>query len=501
MELHRRALVLVVCTFACAREGGSAADTEDTGGSTLGSGDPSEGDFSGSPSSSPEGSSGGSEGSSASTSATTSPGDTSSSGEDGTGEPVVCMDDCHFVRAGGSGSGSDWDDALPALPDELERGHVYFVAAGSYPEYTFDDPDGEPIRVLRATAGDHGTDTGWDPTYADGLAEFGPLVFAAADVELDGRGATRVVGTFQSTVVDIGASNVTLRGCDVDGNFTEDGGQHTDGACSGMSIVGDGVVVEGNVIHDAADDGVAMTASNGLVFAGNTVHALHGCGTDGGCGPCYNGHSDGLELYDVTDSQIVGNLIYDVASTSTFFFGNWADELGEGPSEYCENVLVANNLLYAPDTGFVMYIEDARGVQLFSNVLWGVHQGAYGGLSIGMNVEDLDVYDNAILSINYDHIGGSYDAAEHRGDYNLFGISLGQWSDGANDVIAIDPGFVGINGADDPPVDAPTPEDFAPGDGSPLVGAGWIGDATIPIPATDFFGTTRADPPNIGAIE
>ncbi len=500
MEIHRRLAVLVACAAACAADEGPKA-AADTSGGTAQSSDPTPGsDPSGEPSTSPSDPSDPSTPDSTAGSEASSADDASSSDETGA-PPVVCADDCHYVRADASGSGSDWDDAMPALPEALERGHVYFVAAGSYPGYTFDDADGEPIRVLRATASDHGTDDGWEASYADGIAQWGPLVFASPQVELDGRGATRIVGTLESTVVDIGAPDVTLRGCDVDGNFSERGGQQIDGACTAMSIVGDGVVVSGNVIHDAADDGVAISGSTGVVFSGNTVHALHGCGTDGGCGPCYNGHSDGLELYDLADSQIVGNLIYDVASTSTLFFGNWADELGMGESEYCENILVANNLLYAPDTGFVAYIEDARGVQLFSNVLWGRHQGAYGGLSVGMNVQDLDVYDNAILSINYEHIGGSYDAAEHRGDYNLFGISLGQWTDGPHDVVAIDPGFAAVPGADDEPIESPVPADFAPQDDSPLVGAGWMGDASVPIPAEDFFGTARADPPNIGAIE
>jgi Right handed beta helix region len=497
------AAVLALLPLACAPSDASSTATGDSDSSHASTGPSTGGDPSGDPSADPSGDPSAPEGSADGPPADASgPGDDTSGSESGE-QPTVCEGDCHFVRAGASGSGGDWDDALPELPETLERGHVYFVASGSYPGYAFDDDamGTATIRVLRASASDHGTDDGWDPSYADGLAELGPLVFSAPLVELDGRGATRVVGTFESTVVDIGASDVTVRGCDIDGNFQEDGGQQTDGACTGMSIVGDGVVVSGNVIHDAADDGVAISGSTGVSFAGNTIHALHGCGTDGGCGPCYNGHSDGLELYDLADSEIVGNLVYDVASTSTLFFGNWADELGMGASEYCENILIANNLLYAPDTGFVAYIEDARGVQIVSNVMWGLHQGAYGGLSIGMNVEGLEIYDNAILSINYEHIGGSYDAAEHHGDYNLFGVSLGQWVDGEHDIVAIDPGFTAVPGADDDPIDVPTPADFVPAGGSPLVDAGWGGDDAVMIPSEDFFGTARDDTPNIGAIE
>ncbi|HET6585593.1 MAG TPA: right-handed parallel beta-helix repeat-containing protein [Nannocystaceae bacterium] len=453
-------------------------------------------------------------GASASASAATSAGsgvDTASDGasddpgaDDSTGStPTECDGDCTYVRAGASGSGADWADALAELPETLERGRVYFVAAGSYAGATIDDPAAgtATIRVLRATADDHGTDDGWEPAFGEGLAELGPIVLAAPFVELDGRGALRIVGTFESTVVEIQASDVTLRGCDLDGNFTMSKGQQTDGACTGLNVAGDGVVVANNLIHGIADDGVSITGSSGVSFRGNTVHALHGCGTDGGCGPCYNGHSDGLEIYDLVDSEIVGNVIYDVASTAALFFGNWADELGGGPDEYCENILLANNIFYSPQTGFVAYLEDVRGVQVYSNVMWGFRDGAYGGLAIGTNVTGLDLYDNAIVSINYDHLGSTHDAAEHRGDYNLFAASLGQWQDGPHDVVAIDAGFTGIPDADGAAVADPTPQDFVPIAGSPLVDAGWAGDADIAIPDEDFFGEPRGDPPNIGAIE
>jgi hypothetical protein len=422
--------------------------------------------------------------------------------DDTTGSPIVCDDNCHHIRAGAAGSGADWSDALPELPATLERGHTYYIAAGDYPAYTFDDPEAgdAAIRVLRATDADHGTDLGWDASYAAGEAVFGELAFATGRHEFDCRGAARVVGGFESTVVDIAAPAITFRGCDVDGGFQETDGKHTGGACTAMTISGDDVVVDGNRFHDAADDGVVMSGLVNLQFTGNTVHALHGCGTDGECGPCYNGHSDGLELFDVADSDIVGNVIYDVRSTAAIFFGNWADELGMGESEYCENVLLANNILYSPETGFVVYIEDARGVIAVHNVIWGLHQGAYGGLSIGTHVADLDLFNNVILSINYNHIGGMYDPAEHRGDFNLFAYSLGQWQDGPNDLVAVDPGFTAIPGGEGPTIANPMPDAFTPKPDSPLRDAGWPGDANIPLPA-DFFGAPRDATPNIGAIE
>jgi hypothetical protein len=267
-----------------------------------------------------------------------------------------------------------------------------------------------------------------------------------------------------------------------------------------MNVSGDDVVVANSRIHDIADDGVVVGGNTNFTFEGNEIDSLYGCGTDGGCGMCDNGHSDGLEIYAVTNSRFVGNYAHDIASTATFFFGNWADELGDGPDDYCENILIANNVLYNPETGFVIYLEDVRGVELYHNTIWGQHQGAYGGLAVGVNVMGLVMVNNAILSVNYAHLGSTFDAAEHRGDYNLFGKSLGQWEDAANDIVANDPGFVGIGDGDAAKVDGAVAADFAPESTSPLRGAG-TSDAAHPLPMTDFSGAPRGSPPTLGAFE
>jgi len=436
----------------------------------------------------------------------TSGGDpTSDAGAAGSGvEPVVCgADNCHYVRAdaSGSGDGSTWTDAYPELPMKLARGHVYFVAHGDYPAHDFDDaPSGDArIRIVRATTADHGTSTGWDDAYAAGECTFGELDFREPGYDFEGRGALRAVGDFQGTVVRLEGDSTHFSGVDVDGAFSLSNGKHASGACTGMEISGDDVVVSGNHVHDIADDGVVVGGNSRLLFEGNEIDRLMGCGTDGGCGPCDNGHSDGLEIYAVHDSDFVGNFAHDIASTSTFFFGNWADELGDGTADYCENILLANNVLYNPDTGFVVYLEDVRGVTLVGNTIWGQHQGRYGGLAVGVNVKGLEIHDNVILSINYEHLMSTFDPAEHHGDHNLFAVKLDQWMDGPHDPIALDPGFTAIPDADADKVPDPKPEDFTPTSASPLVGAG-TSDAPR-LPARDFFGALRASPPAIGAIE
>ncbi len=88
-----------------------------------------------------------------------------------------------YVRTGATGSnnGTDWANAYTSLPNALTRGDTYYIADGSYGGYTFDDARSGStyIYIKKATIADHGTDTGWDDSYGDGMAEFAALKFAS----------------------------------------------------------------------------------------------------------------------------------------------------------------------------------------------------------------------------------------------------------------------------------------------------------------------------------
>ncbi|HYG36432.1 MAG TPA: LamG-like jellyroll fold domain-containing protein, partial [Clostridia bacterium] len=96
----------------------------------------------------------------------------------------------YCVRAGASGNGSDWNNALPSLPASLVRGATYYIADGTYPAYTFDDAESGTtlITIKKATGANHGTSTGWQAAYGDGQAIFsGRLTFSRGYYVLDGQ--------------------------------------------------------------------------------------------------------------------------------------------------------------------------------------------------------------------------------------------------------------------------------------------------------------------------
>jgi hypothetical protein len=77
-----------------------------------------------------------------------------------------------YVRQGAAGArtGADWANAYTDLPATLNRGDVYYVAAGNYATHNFNDAaSGTATIVIKgATAADHGTDAGWSASFAVG---------------------------------------------------------------------------------------------------------------------------------------------------------------------------------------------------------------------------------------------------------------------------------------------------------------------------------------------
>ncbi len=412
----------------------------------------------------------------------------------------MCNGNCVHVRAGANGDGSDWANARGQLPATLERGSTYLVAGGSYPAYTFDDPASgqQLITIKKATALDHGTDTGWQASYGTEKAVFGPLSVTRPYFVIDGgpgRGLIARTSTGTSAAVSIRTNDVTLRRVEVDGAFKVDSkGEHLSGSCNALTVRdGTNVNIEQCEVHDAADDGIVINTCTNCAVRDSHIHHLHGCGTDASCvGACFNGHSDGFELYAMKDGVIEGNFVHHVKQTSALFFPQPGGT---------ENLTIRNNIFYAADTGLIAYLQRAKGLYVYHNVFWGKRKGNYGGLAIGPDLSDLYLYNNIILSINLSHAGTVYDASKYRGDYNLLGVDIGQFPKGANDIIASDPMFTAIPDMNGDMVANPTVPGFLPKPGSPAINKGWVGNSTHVMPILDMLGNPRVGVPDIGPLE
>jgi len=95
-----------------------------------------------------------------------------------------------YVRPGAAGAnnGRDWANAYGNLPATLVRGDTYYLAAGDYGSVTLETPafGTNWINLRKATVTNHGTDVGWDDTYAIGQAVFTRITLTTAYWDIDG---------------------------------------------------------------------------------------------------------------------------------------------------------------------------------------------------------------------------------------------------------------------------------------------------------------------------
>ena len=414
----------------------------------------------------------------------------------------------YYINASATGSndGSDWSNAWTQIPAVLQRDSNYYIADGIYDEYNFNDglEDNEYILITKATETDHGNDTGWQSEYGDGESVIKKLQINNSYFYIDGQSGKKLVikGKYQSSALTIrNSNNVIVLNCDIDGNFqTDSSGYHSGGSCAGLDIVNCSKVTISNChIHNAADDGVGISNSSEIQLLYNQINGLHGYGTNAsqGKGPCYNGHSDGLEIYNTKNSKLIGNFVYDVKSTSALFFANWTTD----SNTFCENIELSNNIFYTPETSFVAYFSNTDGLKLYHNTFWGQAKGRYGGISMGSNVKNVNMYNNIILSINYSHGKVTYDSTQHKGDYNLFGRSTGEYTEQANDIVNSDPGFTNIPDINGDQVHNPDISYFRLKNNSLAINKGFSGNANITLSSKDIQGSDRDNKPDIGAVE
>lgn len=295
----------------------------------------------------------------------------------------------HYIRAGATGtaSGDDWVNAWTSLPSTLQRGHTYYVAAGSYGGYTFNTAESgqTTITIKKAIESDHGTDTGWLPSYGAGQALFtGKLEFTTSNWIFDGRtggGAGNWDKGFGFKIVETGdrnavirvnhtgsAHNITIRHVDMHGKGSS--------TTEGKYVSNDGIAIYNGAsnitlsyawIHETARCPVFITGSQNVLFEHIYVSSFYGTA---------EAHSEVMSagqepIGDVTWRHC---LITAIVSTGGLMWNN-----SQQPASH---LYVYGNVFYRPE-----------------GVTWDVANGLVGGWRSGLT-SNIWVYNNTFINVD-----------------------------------------------------------------------------------------------------
>jgi len=355
----------------------------------------------------------------------------------------------HYIRDGATGDGSDWTNAWDSLPTTLIRGDTYYIADGTYPGYTFDDAESgtQYITIKKATVDDHGTDTGWQSSYGDGVAHFttgsssNVISFSTSYWIMDGQvrsdwdsgygfkiSTTVPLSTQIVKIVRIsnGVSYVTLKYCDMQhrGDGISDVGDdiiYAPGAGSGISI-------SNCYLHDCSRNGIVMTGNNHLLEY-SLMARTRGAGST---------HAQGLQLFGtLNDFTIKNNIFRDIQGTATiacawgtdglYVYGNvfWQSD-----GQYYNSPATIVDISQPDETGMT-------NARIYNN-LWYHYTSSSGhpGVSVYHTTDSSTnlIYNNLF----YDSLEIVLDSEDAIHDYNTFIDSTPVW----NFVMSDNEGFV-----------------------------------------------------------
>ena len=303
-----------------------------------------------------------------------------------------------FVRSGASGAqdGSDWNNAYSSLPATLNRGDVYYIAAGSYPGRTFGTTTSgtTPITIKKATVADHGTSTGWSDTYGVGQASFsGGFIFTSSywivDGQTGGGAANTWAGAFGFKVTETNdGSAVISTGRNASGVFvTAD-----NITVSHVDLMGKGSVSSSGGSY--SNDGLAIYGSSNVTLSYFRMAGIGRCPffvsprnlvVEHGWVQSYNGsstvHSEVASIWgfagSVGDVTFRNNLFTDIRSTGGLMWDN--------ASNNSAKLNVYGNVFYKP-----------------AGATWEQANGVIGGWTGGGGEEfrNATVYNNTFINVD-----------------------------------------------------------------------------------------------------
>jgi len=313
------------------------------------------------------------------------------------------------AEATGANNGTSWTDAWASFSSVAwTRGDTYYVASGLYPENVTISVSGSSwLYIKKATVGEHGTDTGWNDSYASGPAEIrgncavtgtniaNPLRILSSFIDVDGVTGSdnsghgikiALAGCSDTTwatggivILGAGSDSIHLNHMDISG-----GGFGTYYSTDGLYQVqlatnpAIDIEVKNTWIHDVSRNGITIggqqgtsfsAGSRGFLFENSHVERTGGCTYP-------NWHGQGVQIYGGGGTSYVifrNSKFIDISGTGYIAF--------LGGSAY-DNTRIYNNIFYSTDKaqftaspGVITVLDSALSsdnLQVYNNTFYNI---------------------------------------------------------------------------------------------------------------------------------
>jgi len=425
--------------------------------------------------------------------------------------PVVFAAD-HYIRSGASGTadGSDWTNAFTTKPTWV-RGDTYYIADGTYGQFNFDTPVSGTtwIYLKKATAAAHGTETGWDEAYGDGVALFDPgndwgwkieTSYWDIDGVVGGGSESWFVGHgFKISLTPTGTTGraITL----YNNNVTHVNLSHFEATQSNFADKTKGSGGYYTVATGTTDVNISnawIHGFNGCTIATGapvSAYTIDNCAIGDNWGDQGSiGHSEIWSMLSVNNSTIKNSYLYSWRSTGGLIAINGEAD-GTGPGNINDTVQIYNNIFDQGDgqaNCVICVIHDgsndqyAKNWSVFNNTFVNVDSSSTGVSAVAIAYLESDNTTNLVKNnIWYGHS----DTLSFSGNVHNY-----NWFTGAS-VYTEANGYSG--GVEDPFTNSATADYTLKSGATPIA----RGTATGQLSAADIAGVSWATPPSMGAYE
>lgn len=235
----------------------------------------------------------------------------------------VCSSSCD-----GTTWAKAWDNFNNITWDSISAGDTIFVGTGTYAQMSIgvSGSEGSPVTIKKATAASHGSDAGWDATYATAAIITPGGIYATGKswIVVDGQSSYGFIRQFQPKNVIcapkgielVGSSHdITIRHVEVDGRENKEGGV-------GAYLLGANNINLQNVyIHGTTDDAIkfASGSASGHIIENSIL------------GPRQNNRQTGCcsGNLDVCHGDLI-EVVYGGTSSNIIFRNNYTTWDGDG---------------------------------------------------------------------------------------------------------------------------------------------------------------------------